>query len=158
MKILEEITKKSGGVKLREDNILFMLSTRLKDLCNKYGIFIMSATQLSGEYKSSDSPDQTLLRGAKSIADKIDCGMILLLPTTEDLAKLEPILESGRFKAPNMKLSIYKNRRGRYKGVYLWCEANLGTCRVNPMFCTTFNHEMVPIEDIKVIIDEEGAF
>ena len=44
MKILEEITKRSGGIKLREDNVLFMLSTRLKDLCNKYGIFIMSAT------------------------------------------------------------------------------------------------------------------
>ena len=51
MKILEEITKRSGGVKLREDNILFMLSTRLKDLCNKYGIFIMSATQLNGKKK-----------------------------------------------------------------------------------------------------------
>ena len=44
MKILEEITKRSGGVKLREDNILFMLSTRLKDICNQYGVFIMSAT------------------------------------------------------------------------------------------------------------------
>mgnify|MGYP006323366649 FL=1 len=44
MKILEEISKRSGGVKLREDNILFMLSTRLKDICNQYGIFIMSAT------------------------------------------------------------------------------------------------------------------
>ena len=51
MKILEEITKRSGGVKLREDNVLFMLSTRLKDLCNKYGIFIMSATQLNGKKK-----------------------------------------------------------------------------------------------------------
>lgn len=50
IKILEEITRRSGGVKLREDNILFMLSTRLKDLCNKYGIFIMSATQLNGQY------------------------------------------------------------------------------------------------------------
>ena len=36
LKILEEITKRSGGVKLREDNILFMLSTRLKDICNQY--------------------------------------------------------------------------------------------------------------------------
>lgn len=51
MKILEEITRRSGGVKLREDNILFMLSTRLKDICNQYGIFIMSATQLNGEKK-----------------------------------------------------------------------------------------------------------
>ena len=51
MKILEEITKRSGGVKLREDNILFMLSIRLKDLCNQYGIFIESATQLNGKKK-----------------------------------------------------------------------------------------------------------
>lgn len=46
LKILEEITKRSGGVKLREDNILFMLSNKLKDICNQYGVFIMSATQL----------------------------------------------------------------------------------------------------------------
>lgn len=49
LKILEEITKRSGGVKLREDNILFMISIRLKDLCNELGIFIMSATQLNGK-------------------------------------------------------------------------------------------------------------
>ena len=46
-----------------------MLSTRLKDICNQYGVFIMSATQLNGDYKDSDTPDQNLLRGAKSIAD-----------------------------------------------------------------------------------------
>ena len=69
LKILEEITKRSGGVKLREDNILFMLSTRLKDICNQYGVFIMSATQLNGSYTDSDTPDQNLLRGAKAIAD-----------------------------------------------------------------------------------------
>jgi replicative DNA helicase len=57
LKILEEITKRSGGVKLREDNILFMLSTKLKDICNKYGIFIMSATQLSGDYSGAETPD-----------------------------------------------------------------------------------------------------
>lgn len=69
LKILEEITRKSGGVKLREDNILFMLSIRLKDICNKYGIFIMSATQLNMDYQQATTPDQNLLRGAKAIAD-----------------------------------------------------------------------------------------
>lgn len=69
LKILEEITKRSGGVKLREDNILFMLSTRLKDLCNQYGVFIESSTQLNGEWKDAKIPDQNLLRGAKAIAD-----------------------------------------------------------------------------------------
>ena len=69
LKILEEITRRSGGIKLREDNILFMLSTRLKDICNQYGIFILSSTQLNGEYQNSETPDQNLLRGAKAIAD-----------------------------------------------------------------------------------------
>lgn len=69
LKILEEITRRSGGVKLREDNILFMLAIRLKDLCNEYGIFILTSTQLNGDYVDSKTPDQNLLRGAKSIAD-----------------------------------------------------------------------------------------
>lgn len=51
MKILEEITRRSGGIKLREDNILFMLSNKLKDICNQYGVFIESATQLNGKKK-----------------------------------------------------------------------------------------------------------
>ena len=79
MKILEEITRRSGGVKLREDNILFMLSNKLKDICNQYGIFILSATQLNADYTDSETPDQNLLRGAKSIADKIDYGSVLLM-------------------------------------------------------------------------------
>lgn len=159
LKILEEITRRTGGVKLREDNILFMLSTRLKDICNKYGIFIISATQLSGDFKTSDSPDQNLLRGAKAIADKIDTGMILLLPTKEDLEKIQPVLAANpHFKVPNMKMSIYKNRGGGYKGVYLWCYADLGICRVNPMFCTTWNHELVNMKNIQIIVDEPVEF
>lgn len=158
LKILEEITRRSGGVKLREDNILFMLSTRLKDICNQYGVFIMSATQLNGDYQESKTPDQNLLRGAKAIADKIDYGSILLAVKDEDLVALEPILSSNVFDMPTIKMSIYKNRRGRYKGVILWCKADLGCCRIKPMFCTTYSYEMVSIDDIRIKIDEEGAF
>jgi hypothetical protein len=83
--------------------------------------------------------------------------LILLNTRDTDLVKLEPILESGRFKTPNIKLSVYKNRRGRYKGIYLWCDADLGTCRIKPMFATTYNYELVSIEDIKIMVDEEPA-
>ena len=158
MKILEEITRRSGGVKLREDNILFMLSTKLKDICNQYGIFIMSATQLNGDYQQSETPDQNLLRGAKAIADKIDYGAILLNVKDDDLVKLDKILSTNVFDRPSIKMSIYKNRRGRYKGIYLWCKADLGCCRIKPMFCTTYSYEMVSIEDIRINVEEEGAF
>ena len=158
LKILEEITKRSGGVKLREDNILFMLSIRLKDLCNKYGIFILSSTQLNGDYVDAETPDQNLLRGAKSIADKIDLGEIALPVKEKDIEALGRILTSNTFDRPNLKLSVYKNRRGRYKGIYLWCSADLGCCRVKPMFATTWDYEIIEMNDIKIITDEPGAF
>ena len=158
LKILEEITKRSGGVKLREDNILFMLSTRLKDICNQHGVFIMSATQLNGSYTDSETPDQNLLRGAKAIADKIDMGAILLGVKDDDLINLEPILASNSFETPTIKLSIYKNRRGRYKGVYLWCKADLGCCRIQPMFCTGYDYELKSIDDIRIRVEEPSAF
>ena len=158
LKILEEITRRSGGIKLREDNVLFMLSNKLKDLCNQYGVFIMSATQLNGDYVQSETPDQNLLRGAKAIADKIDYGAILLNVRDDDLVKLDPILASNIFDKPTIKMSIYKNRRGRYKGVYLWCKADLGTCRIKPMFCTDYSYEMISIDDIRIKVKEESAF
>lgn len=158
MKILEEVTRRSGGVKLREDNVLFMLSTKLKDICVQYGVFIMSATQLNGQFSEAETPDQNLLRGSKAIADRIDNGMILLGVSNEDLTKLEPILGTNNFAFPNMKLSIYKNRRGRYKGIYLWCTADLGTCRINPIFATDYNFNYIPIDDTIIKVEPESAF
>ncbi len=158
LKILEEISRKSGGVKLREDSILFMLSIRLKDLCNKYGIFIISATQLNGDYVASETPDQNLLRGAKAIADKIDMGAILLPVTKDDIENIATIINNNAFDRPTLKLSIYKNRRGRYKGIYLWCKADLGTCRVQPMFATTYAYEIIQIDNLKIQTQEPSAF
>ncbi len=157
LKILEEITKRSGGVKLREDNILFMLSNKLKDICNQYGVFIMSATQLNGDYQEAKTPDQNLLRGAKSIADKIDYGSILLSVKEEDIDALDSILSSNIFEKPTIKMSVYKNRRGRYKGIIMWCKADLGTCRIQPMFCTTYDYELIKMDDVKIIV-EKGAW
>lgn len=95
---------------------------------------------------------------AKAIADKVDYGSILLNVKDEDMEALEPILSSNIFEKPTIKMSVYKNRRGRYKGVILWCKADLGCCRIKPMFCTTYDYEMVAIENVKIIVEEESAF
>ena len=135
-----------------------MLSIRLKDICNTYGVFIMSATQLNGDYVNSETPDQNLLRGAKAIADKVDFGSILLPATADDIEGLEKILSNSAFEKPDLKLSIYKNRRGRYKGIYLWCKADLGTCRIRPMFATTYTYEIIQIDNLKIVTSEPSAF
>ena len=158
LKILEEISSRSGGVRIREDNVLFMLSARLKDICNKHGIFILSATQLNGMYQESDTPDQNLLRGAKSIADRIDLGMILLPVKQQDIESLASVLGDNGFEKPNLKISVYKNRRGKYKGIYLWCKGNLGTCRVNPLFATDYSYELIEMQDFKIEVGKRSAF
>lgn len=99
-----------------------------------------------------------MLRGAKAIADKIDYGSILLNVKDDDLVALDTILSSNLFERPTIKMSIYKNRRGRYKGVILWCKADLGCCRIKPMFCTTYDYEMVNIDDMRIMLQEESAF
>ena len=154
MKILSEVSSKARVKGLREDNVLFMISTRLKDLCNQYGVFILTATQLNAEYKTAQQYDQNLLRGAKAIADKIDVGMIMLEPSQDDIISLEEVLNKGGFERPSIKISIYKNRRGRYKDILLWCRSDRGTCRIEPMFVTNYQYELIPIEDLKIKVKE----
>ena len=153
MKILSEVTSKTGIKGLREDNVLFMISIKLKDLCNEYGVFIMTATQLNADYVTAQQYDQNLLRGAKSIADKIDVGMIMLQTSQEDKEKLKTILNKGGFPEPGIKISIYKNRRGRYKDILLWCKANRATCRIEPMFATDYQYSLIEMPDLKIAIN-----
>ena len=158
LKILEEITKKTGGMKLREDQILFMMSIRMKDLANEYGVFIMSGTQVNGAWQDADTPDQNLLRGAKAIADKIDAGIIIMPATPEDVEALQPILMKLGMAAPTHYLSIYKNRRGKFKSVRLWCHGKLGICRLDPCFLTDHNHNFIPIDNLVIETEEEEKF
>ena len=135
-----------------------MISIRLKDLCNQYGIFIMTATQLNADYVTAQQYDQNLLRGAKSIADKIDLGMIMLEVSNDDLNALGDILGQNGFETPVVKISVYKNRRGRWKNILLWCRADRGICRIEPLFATDYKYELVPIHDLKIRVEEPSAF
>ena len=153
MRMLEEITKRSGGVRLREDNLLFLLSVKLKDICTQFNVFILTSTQLNAGWKTDDIPDQNLLRGAKSIADKSDFGSILLDVTEKDKEGLQTLLEEKGFPEPNVKLSVYKNRRGSYNKCYLWMVADKSTCRFNGVFCTSYNYKEILIGESNVVVN-----
>lgn len=159
MKILEEITKRSGGVKLREDQILLMMSIRLKDLCNELGIFIESATQISGEWEDKADANQQLLRGSKAIADKIDGGEILLPVRPFEKERLEKIIEQNpNLTMPTHVYHVYKNRRGEHNFVKVWCVGHLGTCRLKPVFTTDNNFNVLNIEGTKITMKEVLQF
>lgn len=154
--ILGEIARISGGTKLREDNVLFLLSAKLKDIATKFNVFVMTSTQVNASYLSSEEPDQNVLRGAKSIADRADWGSILLNVTQEDIEALAPVLKQGGYKQPNIKLSIYKNRGGKYNRMYLWMFADKATCRYDGMFATTYQYEPIALADTNIVVEKEG--
>ena len=154
MKILAEVSTKASVKGLREDNVLFMISVRLKDLATQYGIFILSSTQLNGDYTKVSVFDQNLLRGAKAIADKIDAGSIMLLLTEQDHEYIDPLTREKGLEMPNLKISIYKNRRGKYNHILLWCKANLGICRIEPIFATEYDYRLIDMEELRIVIDE----
>ena len=153
MKILSEISSKAGVKGLREDNILFMIGVRLKDLANQYGVFIITATQLNGMYIDTKIYDQNLLRGAKSLGDKIDVGMIMLPVTSEDIEALQSVIIKNGMETPDMKISVYKNRRARYRDILIWCKTDRGTCRINPIFITDYSFQLMDIPDTQIEID-----
>lgn len=154
MKILEEITRRSGGVRLREDNVLFMMSVTLKDLCNKYQIFILTATQLNGDWIEAKEVNQNLLRGAKSIADKIDLGCIIMPVRSFEADNVLAISKKLNCKVPTTAIHYYKNRRSRYKDIIVWCENCLGTCKLKPLFITDKNFNIVNLTDMKIVVKE----
>ena len=119
------------GYVLREDQMLNQLSTALKNLANKYDVFILTSTQLNRSYKTDSYPDATWLRGSQAVLDKADYGIITLKVTKADLDKLQPILENrfGGIK-PTHAHHIIKNRGGAWVGIVLWVVMDLDTINV----------------------------
>lgn len=156
--ILTEVGGKSGVKNLREDNVLFLLASKLKDIAVQYGVFILSSTQLNTTYTDTDTPDQNCLRGSKAIADRIDWGSIMMDVTSNDLDKIKPFCIKNNLAIPNVKMSVYKNRQGRWKSVYMWMVADKATCRFETIFVTDFMYQMLEIEDIKIKVEEESIF
>ena len=95
------------------------------------------------------------------VARKIDCGMIMLQTSQDDRESLKNIVNSMGIEMPDIKISVYKNRRGRYKDILLWCKSNRGICRIDPVFVTNYNYELIDIEDLKIHVTpkiEASAF
>lgn len=144
MKIIEEVSRAAGGVKIREDQVLFLLSSKLKDIATTYNIFIFSSTQINGLAREAKILDQNMLAGAKAIANRVDFGSIMMDVTENDLLDIKDIIQSKGYGVPNVKMSVYKNRRGQYNRILLWMYADKGTSRYDTLFATTFDYKEIP--------------
>ena len=154
VKILAETTSKTKTA-LRTDQILLMMITALKDCAKLLDIFIMTATQVSGDVKNAKELDSTFLRSAKSLADKVDCASILMPVRDIDQDVISQYCSKGFETVPNFSLSIYKVRRGSYQNIKLFIYFDRGTCRVTDTFVVDNKGALLPVADtnIEILLD-----
>ena len=144
------------NLNLREDVILTLLSTALKDLANELNIFIMSGTQLNGNWQDFKGlRNQNLIRGSKGIVDKIDVGGISLPVTQEEHQTIDILARKLGKDLPTQVQDIYKVRRGKYNRVRIWSKVDLGTCRTEDLFLTDAEGNEIPIILNEYLFEDE---
>lgn len=134
-----------AALKLREDVILMMLSTALKDLAVELKIFLATATQITGDPSEEKGiRGVKYIRGAKSVADKGDASYISCLVTEEEKKIIEPTIINLGLPMPNTVTDVWKCRRGKHKNVRIWSLVDLGTCRVVDVLITDAYYNVIP--------------
>lgn len=123
------------GFNLRNDEILLMFSTALKDLAVELNIFMMSSTQVNANADNNkDIRNEASIAGSRSIINKADIGAIMARPTKEELEFFRQ--EEGISFEPNIVTDIYKVRSGEWNQVRIWSDVNLGNLRKKDLFAT----------------------
>lgn len=141
--------KRLFGHELREDQMLNLLVSSLKNMANKYDIFILTATQLNRSHKSDEYLDATHLRGGQATADKCDIGVITMRVTERDREKLNKLMSSNKnfnCSEPTHGHHVFKNRGGTKTGVIVWVNMDLGNMTVEDCFVTTQDFTQVYVE------------
>lgn len=158
-KMLREMSKQSKGISIRQDSVLLDAITQLKDLCNELDIHLSTSTQVSDGWQETKHPDSSLIRNCKALSDKADIAYVGLPPSKEELKLIQPILDKGMYREPNMVYHIYKVRRGSYNKVKLFMFFDAGTCRTEELFCTNNDCEYIDISgtNIQKILDDTST-
>ena len=136
-------------LRVREDVALMMLSNTLKELATNYQIFIMSGTQLSGDYDKVLFRGIGYIRGSRAVADKADVGSISTKLTDTEREIAEQIAMEIGTEMPNITMDIYKNRRGKFTICKVFRKFDYGTCHVKDLFITDDRGEL--IEGYKIL-------
>lgn len=137
----------------REDQALLQLSSAIKLICIKYDIFLASATQLN----RSPENDTSAIRGASSICDKIDFGVIVRKCTDLELSKVKYLTDKEMFEKPNTAHYVYKNRGGM-SSVIIWTKLNAANMREEVCFVTSYDYTYIPLKLTKIQPQLDGSY
>ena len=123
------------GFNLRNDELLLLLATALKDLAVELNVCMFTATQVNSNADDNRNiRNEASLAGGRATINKADNGAIMARPTKEELETLQPIIDN--YGIPNLVTDIFKVRSGEWTQVRIWSIVDLGTMRKRDLFLT----------------------
>ena len=132
------------GFNLRNDEVLLMFSTALKDLAVELNIFVMSSTQVNANADNNQNiRNESSIAGSRAVINKADIGAVMARPTKEELEFLST--DGGIAFQPNIVTDIYKVRSGEWNQVRIWSDVNLGNLRKQDLFVTNARMEVLEV-------------
>lgn len=130
------------GFNLRNDEVLLMFATALKDLAVELNVSMMTSTQVNSNVDDNKNiRNESSLAGGRATINKADNGAILARPTKEELETLGPIIQ--QYGEPNIVTDIFKVRSGEWTQVRIWSRVDLGTLRKEDLFITDSRLESI---------------
>lgn len=164
------LLKEFRGFALRNDELLLLMTTALKDLAVELNVCMMTSTQVNANSDNSkEIRNEASLAGGRSTINKADNGAIMARPTKEELEILQPLTQN--YGVPNLVTDIFKVRSGEWTQVRIWSVVDLGRMKREDLFLTNsrleaiegfFDQENIEVhnwadgeeEDVKALIEE----
>lgn len=123
------------GFSLRNDEVLLMFTTALKDLAVELDVAMFTSTQVNASADDNKNiRNEASLSGGRATINKADNGAIMARPTPEELEILEPI--TNTYGIPNCVTDIFKCRSGEWTQVRVWSQVDLGRLKKRDLFVT----------------------
>ena len=138
------------GVNLRNDEILLMLSTTLKDLAVELNIFIATSTQLNANGEGPQGiKNESSIAGSRAVINKADYGCIVARPSKEEMSVFSEVMVKFSelvpdIRTPNIVTDMYKVRSGQWTQVRIWSYFDLGTMRRKDICVTDASFNIIP--------------
>lgn len=136
-------------LKLREDVVLRLFTTALKNLAVELNAFVLTSTQISNDDdKNGGFRDYRNIQGSRAIVNLVDFACIMSRPTDVELQLVQDYQRHYNL-TPNCITDVFKNRRGRWTMVRIWSTVDLGTCRRYDLFVTSANNQ--PLDEFQIV-------
>ncbi len=140
------------GFSLRNDEVLLMFTSALKDLAVELNVAMFTSTQVNASADDNKNiRNEASLAGGRATINKADNGAIMARPTPEELESLESV--TSTYGIPNCVTDIFKCRSGEWTQVRVWSQVDLGRLKKRDLFVTDARLE--PIADFFVDDDTE---